>query len=105
MQSTNFVERKGKISDLDRTFDVRFWQTQSPPTRFNAAWELVIHYARVKGLDVRQLRLHRSVETFQRQQRDEVDFDGLPLSFISRQDLITAKLASGRPQDILDANS
>ncbi|RLT36281.1 MAG: hypothetical protein DWI57_15185 [Chloroflexi bacterium] len=37
------------------------------------------------------------------QRRLQIDFDGLPVSFISRQDLITAKLASGRPQDILDA--
>ncbi len=36
--------------------------------------------------------------------RIEVDFDGLPVSFISRQDLITSKLASGRPQDLLDAD-
>ena len=34
----------------------------------------------------------------------EVDFDGLPVSFISRQDLIASKLASGRPQDLLDAD-
>ena len=33
----------------------------------------------------------------------EVDFDGLLVPFISRQDLIAAKLASGRPQDLLDA--
>lgn len=36
--------------------------------------------------------------------RIEVDFDGLPISFISRQDLITSKLASGRPQDLIDAD-
>lgn len=35
--------------------------------------------------------------------RMEVDFDGLFVFFISRQDLIQAKLASGRPQDLLDA--
>ena len=32
-----------------------------------------------------------------------VDFDGLPVPFISRQDLITAKKAAGRPQDLIDA--
>lgn len=36
--------------------------------------------------------------------RTEVDFDGLPVSFISRQDLITSKRASGRPQDLIDAD-
>jgi hypothetical protein len=33
-----------------------------------------------------------------------VDFDGLPVSFISKQDLISAKRASGRPQDLIDAD-
>ena len=35
--------------------------------------------------------------------RVEVMFDDLPISFISRSDLIRSKLASGRTQDLLDA--
>ena len=35
--------------------------------------------------------------------RVEVDFDQLPVTFISKEDLITAKLAAGRPQDLIDA--
>lgn len=35
----------------------------------------------------------------------EVDFDGLNVAFISRQDLIRAKLASGRKQDLVDADA
>ena len=80
MTRTGFMERKGKIDELDRSFDLRFWQAQPPQARFDATWELIVHYAKVKRLDVRQLRLHRSVETFQRQQR------------------------SGRPQDLMDAD-
>jgi hypothetical protein len=34
--------------------------------------------------------------------RMEVDFDGLMVAFIGREDLIAAKLAAGRPQDLLD---
>jgi len=34
-----------------------------------------------------------------------VTFDDLAVSFISRQDLIAAKRASGRPQDLLDAEA
>ncbi len=34
--------------------------------------------------------------------RLEVDFDGLLVPFIARQDLIAAKRAAGRPQDLLD---
>jgi hypothetical protein len=36
--------------------------------------------------------------------RVEVDFDGLPVLFISKPDLIVAKRAAGRPQDLLDAD-
>jgi len=36
--------------------------------------------------------------------RFEVDFDGLKVYFISKQDLILAKRASGRPQDLIDAD-
>ena len=66
---TGFVERKGKLSELDRSFDLEFWQSQPPKARFDAAWELVLHAMQVKGQDVRKLRLQRSVETFQRQPR------------------------------------
>jgi len=37
--------------------------------------------------------------------RVEIDFDGLMVSFISKEDLIAAKRASGRPQDLIDANT
>lgn len=59
------MERKGKIEDLDRSFDLQFWQAQSDTVRFAAAWELVVTAHLIKGNDVRQLRLQRSVETFQ----------------------------------------
>ena len=66
---TDFVERRGKLEELDRSFDLEFWQAQPAQARFQAAWELVVHAWKIKGHDVRQLRLQRSVETFQRQQR------------------------------------
>ncbi len=64
----NFVERYGKIDQMDRSFDLNFWQAQMPTARFDASWELIVHYMKVKGQDVRQLRLQRSVENFQRLQ-------------------------------------
>jgi hypothetical protein len=36
--------------------------------------------------------------------KNDVDFEGLAVHFISRQDLIESKLASGRPQDLIDAD-
>lgn len=38
-------------------------------------------------------------------QREEVDFDGLRIPFVSRQDLIAAKQASARPQDLIDVQA
>jgi hypothetical protein len=69
MNKTNFVERRGKLKDLDRSFDLEFWQSQPPKVRFDATWELIVHAMKVKGQDVRKLRLQRSVTNFQRQQR------------------------------------
>ena len=60
------MEKRGRIEDLDRSFDLNFWQLQSSADRMNASWELIIHAYRVNGYDVRQLRLHRSVESIQR---------------------------------------
>jgi hypothetical protein len=37
------------------------------------------------------------------QNRNEIEFDGLSVPFISKQDLIVSKKASGRPQDLIDA--
>lgn len=34
--------------------------------------------------------------------RDSLKIDGVEIDFISKQDLIQAKIASGRPQDLLD---
>lgn len=65
---TGFVERTGKIEEMDRTFDLKFWQSQSDQMRFAAAWELVVHSFIIKGKDVSQLRLQRTVEHFQRQE-------------------------------------
>ena len=67
--SDNIIERRGKIKEIDRSFDLNFWQAQTPTARFEATWELIVHASRVKGQDVRQLRLYRSVESFQQQQR------------------------------------
>jgi hypothetical protein len=63
---SGFRERKGKLEALDRSFDLKFWQAQDDTARFAAAWELVVHAWIIKGRDVRELRLQRSVENLQR---------------------------------------
>lgn len=64
---TNFMERRSKLQDMDRSFDLKFWQGQPPKARFDAVWEMIVHTMKVKGQDVRQLRLQRSVTHFGRQ--------------------------------------
>jgi hypothetical protein len=66
---SDFMERKGKLQDLDKSFDLQFWQAQPAQARFDALWEMIVHYMKVKERDVRQLRLQRSVTNFQRQSR------------------------------------
>jgi len=66
--SVNFTERRGKIEQLDRSFDLKFRQARAAKARFDPSSELVVHYMKVKGQDVRQFRLQRNdVETFGRQ--------------------------------------
>jgi len=68
-QKNWMVEKKGKINELDRSFDLAFRQSQTPQARNAAAWELIIHACRIKGIDIRQLRIDRSVEIYKRQHR------------------------------------
>jgi hypothetical protein len=58
--------RFGRIEDMDRSFDIEYWQRQGDAAIFRAAWELVEAYWRDRGKDPDELRLQRSVEAFQR---------------------------------------
>lgn len=60
------MERKGRIEDLDRSFDIEFWQRQGTAAIFAAAWELVTLYHRDKGQSQNELRLQRTIEHFER---------------------------------------
>lgn len=53
----------------DREFDIQFWQGLSSEERANAVWDLVVTYWQMKGKDLNELRLQRSVENIQREQR------------------------------------
>jgi hypothetical protein len=59
----------GKIKDMDRTFDVAFWQAQDASARLRAGWELVEFYYSLKGLPKDELRLQRTVGGLQRLRR------------------------------------
>lgn len=63
------MERYGRIEEMDRSFDIAFWQRLGPAAIFEAAWQMVVdvHSRHPGGED--ELRLRRSVESFQRQRR------------------------------------
>jgi len=61
------MERYGRLAEMDRSFDVEYWQRLGPEAIFKAAWQMVVdvHTRNSKGPD--ELRLRRTVESFQRQ--------------------------------------
>ncbi len=63
----NTMMRFGKnISEMDKSFDIEYWQKQSSSERFSAIEEMVeMHHLR-KGGSADELRLQRTVEHFQR---------------------------------------
>jgi hypothetical protein len=58
------MERFGRLEEMDRSFDIEYWQRQGDAAIFRAAWELVELYWRTHGKDPQELRLQRSVESF-----------------------------------------
>ena len=63
------MERLGRIQNLDRSFDVEFWQRQGPAVIFSAAWEMVVDAYRLKRKSVSELEFQRTVENLQRTRR------------------------------------
>ena len=59
------MERTGKVSESDRSFDIEFWQRQGSPAIFAAAWELVVEAYRFKNREF-ELSFQRSVESIKR---------------------------------------
>jgi hypothetical protein len=61
-RGTQIMERIGKMSESDRSFDVEFWQRQGSNAIFAAAWEMVEEAWRWRGGDESELEFQRSVE-------------------------------------------
>jgi hypothetical protein len=59
------MERYGRLPDMDRSFDIAYWQRLGPAAIFEAAWQMVVdaHSGCPGGSD--ELRLCRIVEQFQ----------------------------------------
>ena len=74
------------LTEEDFTEEGYFYQMGMPPVRIDIF------------MGIPYLEFERAWKN-----RVEVDFEGLLVPFISKEDLIAAKVASGRPQDLIDA--
>jgi hypothetical protein len=63
------MERYGRIEEMDRKFDVAYWQRLGPEAILEAAWQMAVeaHQSDLDGSN--ELRLRRTVESFQRRRR------------------------------------
>jgi hypothetical protein len=57
------VERLGKIEDLDRSFDVAYWQRQGAQAIFAAAHQMVIDTHHLKGVPLDGM-IRKNVERY-----------------------------------------
>lgn len=62
---TRTMMRFGRIEEMDRSFDLEFWQSQDATARFKAVEELVSYYLKRQGRESER-RLQRSVGSLQR---------------------------------------
>jgi hypothetical protein len=56
----------GKLEDAERFPDVKYWRAQPTEKVFDTAWEMVLEAHALKGEDLRESRLQRSVASFQK---------------------------------------
>lgn len=52
------------IAQVDREWDIKFWQAQSPEVRFRTAIKMLKDFYRMRGkkIDADKFRLQRSIE-------------------------------------------
>lgn len=62
MSRLTTVEKQG-----DRSFDIEFWQKLNDEQRMQAVWDLVVFDYELKGKNLDELRLQRTVENLCRQ--------------------------------------
>ena len=53
-----------KLTDDNRLFDIRFWQSQGDIAIFRAVTDMLNDYFVIRGNNADESRLQRSVETF-----------------------------------------
>jgi hypothetical protein len=59
-------ENYQRVTDDNRFFDLRFWQSQGDLAIFEAVMEMLNDYFLIRGLNADESRLQRSVEKFRK---------------------------------------
>ncbi|MFH0925588.1 MAG: hypothetical protein V1872_08170 [bacterium] len=54
------------LRDDNQSFDIHFWQSQGDRAIFEAVSEMLHDYFLIRGLDVNEFRLQRTIESFQK---------------------------------------
>lgn len=57
----------GPLSEMNDHRDLLYWQAQTDEAKFAEAWRLVVQASELKGIKENELRLQRSIASFQRQ--------------------------------------
>jgi len=61
MQERVIKEWYGRIEHAEPFPDIEYWQRQSDLAKFDVAWDMVIEAHLIKGEDLRESRLQRTV--------------------------------------------
>ena len=66
MSQRVITEWYGKLEDAMPFPDLDYWREQGDDAKFKTAWEMVIEAHQMKGEDLSESRLQRTVASFQR---------------------------------------
>lgn len=58
----------GKLDEAEPFMDLRYWLAQSTESKLDTAWEMVVEAHAIKGEDLSESRLQRSIANLQRRE-------------------------------------
>lgn len=66
MSQRIITEWYGRLEEAELFPDLEYWNQQGDTAKLDAAWEMVLEAHQIKGEDLRESRLQRTVASFQR---------------------------------------
>jgi hypothetical protein len=68
IRERNITVWYGRLADAPLFPDLEYWQAQSDEIKFDTAWQMVIEAHAIKGEDLSESRLQRSIASLQRRE-------------------------------------